>query len=129
MDAGSQPSTPEEAHGHWPPGQAAAAPLGYAIAQLHGIYVLAQNAAGLVLVDMHAAHERILYEKLKHLFDGPPATQALLIPAVFSLGAQDMAVAAEHADVLARLGFDAAAAGPFELVVRGVPGCLRASLP
>jgi DNA mismatch repair protein MutL len=88
---------------------------------LHGIYVLAQNAAGLVLVDMHAAHERILYEKLKQVLDGAPAVQSLLIPAVFGVGAQEMAAAAEHADVLARLGFDVAAAGPGELVVRSVP--------
>jgi DNA mismatch repair protein MutL len=124
MDAGSPAAMPEDAHGYWPPEHAATPPLGYAIAQLHGIYVLAQNTAGLVLVDMHAAHERILYERLKHLLDGPPATQALLIPAVFSLGTQDMAAATEHAEVLARLGFDVAAAGPHELVVRSVPALL-----
>ncbi|HMV53854.1 MAG TPA: DNA mismatch repair endonuclease MutL [Rhodocyclaceae bacterium] len=101
-----------------------APPLGYAIAQLHGIYVLAQNAAGLVLVDMHAAHERILYEKLKQVLDGAPAVQNLLIPAVFGAGAQEMAAATDHADVLARLGFDVGAAGPNELVVRSVPALL-----
>ena len=123
-DAALGSGMPEDPHGYWPPAQAPVPPLGYAIAQLHGIYVLAQNAAGLVLVDMHAAHERILYEKLKHLLDGAPATQVLLIPAVFAVGAQDMALASEQADTLARLGFDVAAAGPHELVVRSVPALL-----
>ncbi len=99
--------------------------LGYAIAQLHGVYVLAQNAQGLVVVDMHAAHERILYEKLKTGLDGrEPATQKLLIPAVLSLGAADMAVALEQAEALSALGFDVAGAGPLELVVRAVPALL-----
>ena len=124
IHAALRPASGADAHPYWPPGPADVPPLGYAIAQLHGIYVLAQNETGLVLVDMHAAHERILYEKLKHLLDGAPATQALLIPAVFALGAQDMAIATEHADVLARLGFDVAAAGPHELVVRSVPALL-----
>jgi DNA mismatch repair protein MutL len=121
IHAPSRASDCGTAHPYSTPDQETAPPLGYAIAQLHGIYVLAQNAAGLVLVDMHAAHERILYEKLKQVLDGAPAVQSLLIPAVFGVGAQEMAAAAEHADVLARLGFDVAAAGPGELVVRSVP--------
>lgn len=96
--------------------------LGYAVAQLHGIYVLAQNAAGLVLVDMHAAHERILYEKLKTSVDaGPPATQTLLVPLVVQATDKDMAIAADEAEALASLGFDIAAIGPAELAVRTVP--------
>ncbi len=114
--AAQPPSTSEVA--------ADAAPLGYAVAQLHGIYILAQNAAGLVLVDMHAAHERILYEKLKTVLDGRPSVQRLLIPAVLSVGAKDMAAAEECRDVLATMGFDVAAAGPTELVVRSVPALL-----
>ncbi|HAF54014.1 MAG TPA: DNA mismatch repair protein MutL, partial [Thauera sp.] len=94
------------------------------LAQLHGVYILAQNAAGLVLVDMHAAHERILYEKLKTVLDGRPAIQRLLIPAVLSVGPKDMAVAEECAEVLAGMGFDVGAAGPQELAVRSVPALL-----
>jgi DNA mismatch repair protein MutL len=90
--------------------------LGYAIAQLHGVYVLAQNHAGLVLVDMHAAHERILYEKLKTSLDaGPPATQALLVPMLISASETEMATAAEQSEALIALGFQIAAAGPREL--------------
>ncbi|MFT4171474.1 MAG: DNA mismatch repair endonuclease MutL [Rhodocyclaceae bacterium] len=105
------------------------APLGYAVAQLHGVYVLAQNEIGLVLVDMHAAHERILYEQLKHVLDGNPGIQRLLIPAVFNASKIEMACAEEHADTLQRMGFDVAAAGPSELAVRSVPALLaRASV-
>lgn len=101
-----------------------APPLGYAVAQLHGVYILAQNEAGLILVDMHAAHERILYERLKTLLDGTPGVQRLLIPAVFGVGTKDMASAEEHAELLERMGFEIAPAGPQELAVRSVPALL-----
>ncbi|MBL8479963.1 MAG: DNA mismatch repair endonuclease MutL, partial [Sterolibacteriaceae bacterium] len=108
------------------PTEDAAAPLlGYAIAQLHGVYILAQNAAGLVLVDMHAAHERILYEKLKTGLDaGPPATQALLVPLLLAASATELAIVEEQGETLAALGFDMAAAGPREIAVRRLPALL-----
>ena len=96
-------------------------PLGYALAQLHGTYILAQNASGLTLIDMHAAHERILYEKLKVVLDGTPSVQRLLVPAIFSASPTEMATAESHAETLHRMGFEISAAGPRELAVRSVP--------
>ena len=110
--------------------EAEAAPLGHALAQLHGVYILAENHQGLVVVDMHAAHERILYEKLKHALDEQGlATQALLIPAVFNAEAIDIATAEEHAEALRQLGFDLAPVGPRQLAVRAVPVLLQAADP
>jgi DNA mismatch repair protein MutL len=97
-------------------------PLGYALAQLHGVYILAQNEAGLVLVDMHAAHERIVMEKLKTSIDaGDVARQALLVPAVFPADALDIATAEENHDALARIGLETGVSGPNELTVRAAP--------
>ena len=100
-------------------------PLGFALAQLHGIYVLAQNRAGLILVDMHAAHERIVYERLKRAFDGRVPVQPLLVPATFAAETLEIAAATEHADALDALGFDVSPIGPATLAVRGIPQPLQ----
>ena len=99
--------------------------LGFALAQLHGVYVLAQNAAGLVLVDMHAAHERIVYEGLKEALDAStlPA-QPLLVPIVMTATQEEIEQAHAGATELGALGFDVAASGPRELVIRAVPAML-----
>ena len=99
--------------------------LGYALAQLHGVYVLAQNAAGLVVVDMHAAHERIVYEKLKGALETSrlPA-QPLLVPIAMPATAEEVEEAENSAPALASLGFEVGIAGPRDLVVRAVPALL-----
>ncbi|MCC7183156.1 MAG: DNA mismatch repair endonuclease MutL [Rhodocyclaceae bacterium] len=102
-------------------------PLGYALAQLHGIYILAQNAAGLIVVDMHAAHERILYEKLKQGQSGQFASQRLLLPVVLTAGPGEMATLETHAVALAELGFVLGRAGPEQIAVREVPALLAAA--
>jgi len=100
-------------------------PLGFALAQLAGIYVLAHNAQGLVIVDMHAAHERIVYEKLKRQLDSRDIPQQrLLIPQVFSVAPVDMATAAEETELLAQLGLDLSIASPTQLALRAVPALL-----
>jgi DNA mismatch repair protein MutL len=102
-----------------------APPLGYALGQLHGVYVLAQNEAGLVLVDMHAAHERIVMEKLKQGLDaGAVARQSLLVPAVLAVDALDAATAEENREALESLGLEVAVSGPNELSVRSAPAPL-----
>ena len=100
-------------------------PLGFALGQLHGIYILAQNEAGLVLVDMHAAHERILMERLKRALDaGDVSRQRLLVPAVLAADALDVPTAEENRETLERLGLEVAVSGPNELTVRAAPALL-----
>ena len=114
-DAAPQPSTQQEEF-----------PLGFALAQLHGVFVLAQNAAGLVLVDMHAAHERILYEQFKQALDEDAVqVQPLLIPVTFFADPVEIGAAEENRETLQALGFDIAVMSPTTLAVRSIPALLK----
>ena len=111
--------------------QAAVPPLGYALAQLHGIYILAENAAGLVLVDMHAAHERITYERLKAAQGGASMqAQPLLVPVSVAVSAREADAAETQVEWFAQLGFEIDRTGPQQLRVRQVPALLaQADIP
>ncbi|MDQ3185777.1 MAG: DNA mismatch repair endonuclease MutL [Pseudomonadota bacterium] len=101
-------------------------PLGFALGQLLGIYILSQNDRGLLIVDMHAAHERILYEKLKSALDNHRLSmQPLLIPATFQANSLDLATVEGNKAVLRELGFEISAFSPTMLVVRAVPAMLK----
>jgi DNA mismatch repair protein MutL len=101
-------------------------PLGFALSQLHGVFVLAQNAAGLVLVDMHAAHERILYEQFKQALDEDAVqVQPLLIPVTFFADPVEVGAAEENRETLQTLGFDIAVMSPTTLAVRAIPALLK----
>ena len=107
-------------------GEAQVPPLGFALAQLAGIYVLAENAHGLVLVDMHAAHERITYEKLKTAQDREGIrSQLLLVPLQLAVSEREAACAEDNAARLAELGFDIDRSGPHGVTVRRYPGLLE----
>lgn len=107
------------------PAQSETAPLGYALGQLAGVYILAQNQRGLVIVDMHAAHERVLYERLKAALDGRPVpVQALLVPAIIQANALDVETAQRYDEVLREVGFELSALSPSTLSVRAVPALL-----
>ncbi|PZQ18256.1 MAG: DNA mismatch repair endonuclease MutL [Rhodanobacter denitrificans] len=111
-----------------PDGEAEIPPLGFALAQLHGVYILAENAQGLVLVDMHAAHERITYEKLKQAQAGEGIrAQQLLVPLTLALSEREAAAVEEHAERFAALGFDVVRSGPQGALVRRVPLLLEGS--
>ena len=101
-------------------------PLGFALGQLQGIYILAQNARGLVVVDMHAAHERIMYEKFKQaLEEQNMLMQSLLIPVVFHADSLEITVVEENPAILKQLGFEIAILSPTTLTVRAVPATLQ----
>jgi DNA mismatch repair protein MutL len=101
-------------------------PLGFALAQLHGVFILAQNSRGVVLVDMHAAHERILYEQLKNALDSDAVqVQPLLIPVTFHADPVEVGTAEENQATLQALGFDIAALSPTTLAVRAIPVLLK----
>ena len=102
-----------------------APPLGFALAQLHGVFVLAQNVHGLVLVDMHAAHERITYERMKSAFAAQDLrAQPLLVPESLAVSEREADVAEQHAALLASLGFELRRSGPQSLSLRSVPALL-----
>ena len=103
-----------------------APPLGFALAQLHGIYILAQNEKGLVLVDMHAAHERVTYERMKQSWDEEGIrSQPLLVPESMAVSSSEARLADEHQEFLNGLGFELDSMGPETLMIRSVPALLR----
>ncbi|TSE25415.1 DNA mismatch repair protein MutL [Tepidimonas sediminis] len=139
--AGAATSAPRPAEAGPVPDEAEAAdeagsgdwPLGRALAQLHGVYILAENARGLVLVDMHAAHERIVYERLKAQLarddDAPLPSQPLLLPATFAATPLELATAEACTAVLRHLGLEVTALSAQTLAVRSVPVLLAQADP
>ncbi|MDO4723737.1 MAG: DNA mismatch repair endonuclease MutL [Comamonadaceae bacterium] len=120
--AGAEAGSGAEAQPDWP--------LGRALAQLHGVYILAQNQHGLVIVDMHAAHERIVYERLKQaLHEARIPSQPLLLPAAFAATALEMATAEKHAQLLVQLGLEVTPLAAQRLAVRSIPSELRQADP
>jgi DNA mismatch repair protein MutL len=112
------------------PAEADVPPLGYALGQLHGVYVLAQNAHGLVLVDMHAAHERVVYEKLKSALDARAVpAQTLLIPVGLNVDARDVAEIEPYLGKLAEIGFELSVSSPTSVALRSVPWLLKDADP
>jgi len=123
---GNQPATTGMRDGNPSAQEQTFPPLGFAIGQLHGIYLLAQNAKGLILVDIHAAHERIVYEQLKaSLEQRKPTVQRLLIPVTFHADSLDIATVEENQQILQSLGFEIALLSATALVIRAVPAMLQ----
>ncbi|EKE00738.1 MAG: hypothetical protein ACD_21C00284G0003 [uncultured bacterium] len=109
-----------------PTEKAVESPLGFALAQLHNIYILAQNADGLILVDAHAAHERINYEKLKAAYDTAGiASQIMLLPLTVSLNQTEINCIESNLEILRKLGFDVTRSGPEKVLIRAVPVLLQ----
>ena len=115
----------------WPEGEALpegedVPPLGYAVAQLHGVFILAQNAHGLIIVDMHAAHERITYERLKQATDAEGLKmQPLLVPVSVVMSEKECLMAEEHSAQLADFGFELQRVSDESIMVRSIPAMLR----
>ncbi len=100
-------------------------PLGYAVAQIHGVYVLAQNVNGLIIVDMHAAHERITYERMKRAMDSDRRkTQPLLVPLSLAVSEREASIAEDSAEELTLLGFEIQRASEESIIVRSIPAAL-----
>jgi DNA mismatch repair protein MutL len=113
-----------------PPSEEAVPPLGYALAQLHGIYILAQNQSGLILVDMHAAHERITYERLKQRYHGEGIThQPLLVPVRVAVSAREADLVEEFQSVIEPMGFEVSRSGRDSLAIRSIPALLQGADP
>ncbi|MCG7945991.1 MAG: DNA mismatch repair endonuclease MutL, partial [Candidatus Thiodiazotropha taylori] len=105
-------------------------PLGYALAQLHGVYILAQNQSGLILVDMHAAHERITYERLKQRYHGEGIShQPLLVPISVSVSSREADLAEDASELLQRMGFEVSRSGRESLAIRSIPSLLQGADP
>ncbi|WP_111413813.1 DNA mismatch repair endonuclease MutL [Billgrantia lactosivorans] len=118
VPGGGSPALPETGEGGIPP-------LGFAIAQLHGIYILSQTAQGMIIVDMHAAHERIVYERMKEqVHGGALEAQPLLVPVSMAASHAEVATAEAERDAFSRLGVELDVAGPESLLVRQVPALL-----
>jgi DNA mismatch repair protein MutL len=105
------------------------APLGFAIAQLHGAYILAQTSDGIVLVDMHAAHERVMYEGMKKLLAGQTAQQQLLIPQILHVSVAEADAAETHAQEFSAVGFGVTRLAPDRLALRAIPSLLAGRDP
>ncbi len=105
------------------------APLGFAVAQLHGAYILSQTADGMVLVDMHAAHERVMYEDMKNLLGGQTAQQQLLMPEILNVTPAQAEAGELHAAEFAALGFSITRLAPEQLALRAIPSLLAGRDP
>lgn len=124
----SHAGSPAPVHTHEHPHTHETPPLGFAIAQLHGVYILAQAPDGLILVDMHAAHERTTYERMKRALEsGAVASQPLLVPLPLSVAGAEADAFEEHAATLRRTGLEIERTGPTTLAVRAVPAFLTAA--
>src|SRR5258707_10853086 len=130
-DGAGQAALEQHFNGRSSGGQPAdgAAPLGYAIAQLHGVYILAQTADGVVLVDMHAAHERVMYERMKKLLAGQTAQQQLLMPEILHVTPAQAEAAEAHAQEFEALGFGVSRLAPDQLAMRAIPVLLAGRDP